>query len=234
MPEVAIVAALEREIRPLVRHWRVSDREYSGRRFRFFECEHRVAMCGGIGAQAARRAAEAIISLYRPAVVQSVGFAGGLDSNLRIGELFEPRQVIDASDGSRTDTGAGSGILVSFSSIASREQKSRLATAYQAQAVDMEAAAVAKAAEAHGLRFVAVKVISDDASFAVPSMDGFIASDGGFRSGAFALHAAVRPWLWSSVFRLARNSTEASRRLCEYLSSNAGEMRTVVSTKFAP
>jgi adenosylhomocysteine nucleosidase len=233
MPEVAIVAALEREIWPLVRHWRSSDREHSGRRFRFFESEHQVAVCGGIGPQAARRAAEAIISLYRPGLVQSVGFAGALDQSLRVGQLFEPRQIIDASDGSRTDTGTGSGVLVSFSSVAGKDQKSRLATAYQARAVDMEAAAVARAAEAHGLRFAALKVISDDASFAMPPMERFIANDGGFRSAAFALHAAVRPWLWVSVFRLARNSTEASRRLCEYLSRNAGEMTNVVSTKFA-
>jgi adenosylhomocysteine nucleosidase len=234
MPEIAIVAALEREIWPLVRHWRPLDREYSGRRFRFFESEQRVAVCGGIGAQAARRAAEAIINLHRPGLVQSVGFAGALDQSLRVGQLFEPRQVIDASDGSRVETSSGSGILVSFSSVASSDQKSRLATAYRAQAVDMEAAAVAKAAEAHGLRFAAVKVISDEVNFAMPPMERFIANDGGFRSPAFALHIAVRPWLWRSVFRLARNSTEASRRLCEYLSRNAGEMRTVVSTKFAP
>ena len=234
MPEVAIVAALEREIAPLVRRWRAIDREYSGKRFRFFESEQRVAVCGGIGPQAARRAAEAIISSYRPALVQSVGFAGALDESLRVGQVFEPRQVIDAGDGSRLDTGCGSGVLVSFSSVTGKDQKSRLATAYQAQAVDMEAAAVAKAAEAHGLRFAAVKVISDDASFAMPSMERFIGDDGRFRSVAFGLHAAVRPWLWSSVFRLARNSTEASHRLSEYLSKNAGEVTTVVSTKFAP
>src|ERR1700758_135461 len=37
MSRVAIVAALEREVRPLVKHWRVSEKEYGGRRFRFFE-----------------------------------------------------------------------------------------------------------------------------------------------------------------------------------------------------
>lgn len=227
MPEVAIVAALEREIWPLVRRWRASEREYSGRRFRFFASEHRVAVCGGIGPQAARRAAEAIISLYQPALVQSVGFAGALDESLHVGQLFEPRQVIDATDGSRADTGSGSGTLVSFSSVAGTDQKSRLATAYQAQAVDMEAAAVAKSAQAHGLRFAAVKVISDDASFAMPSIERFIANDGRFRSGAFALHAASRPWLWSSLFRLARNSAKASRQLCEYLGKNAGDLTTV-------
>src|SRR5438132_4856954 len=101
MPEVAIVAALEREIWPLVRRWRASDREYSGRRFRFFESGHRVAVCGGIGPHAARRAAEAIISLYRPAIVQAVGFGGALDQSLRVGRLFERAQVIGGGDGRR-------------------------------------------------------------------------------------------------------------------------------------
>ena len=168
MPEIAIIAALEREIWPLVRHWRASEREYSGRHFRFFESEKRVAVCGGMGPRAARRATEAIISLYRPSLVQSVGFAGALDHSLRVGDVFEPRLVIDAGDGSRSDTGSGSGILVSFTSVAGQEQKARLATAYQAQAVDMEAAAVAKGAQAHGVRFAAIKVISDEAGFRMP------------------------------------------------------------------
>src|SRR5215468_9102560 len=67
MPELAIVAALEREILPLVRNWRVHEREHSGRRFRFFESEHCVAVAGGIGAEAARRASVAVIALYAPA-----------------------------------------------------------------------------------------------------------------------------------------------------------------------
>ena len=32
-----MVAALEREVRPLVKHWTRVDREYEGRRFKFFE-----------------------------------------------------------------------------------------------------------------------------------------------------------------------------------------------------
>src|ERR1700745_1188872 len=35
--KVALVAALEREVWPLVRHWTVCDREFDGRQFRFFE-----------------------------------------------------------------------------------------------------------------------------------------------------------------------------------------------------
>lgn len=229
MPEVAIVAALEREISPLVRNWTASDREYSGRSFRFFEFEQRVAVCGGIGPQAARRATEAVISLYKPSLVLSVGFAGALDGSLQVGHVFEPCLVIDASDSSRTATGVGSGVLVSFGSVAGPEQKARLAGAYQAQAVDMEAASVAKAAEAHGLRFGAVKVVSDDAGFEMPSLERFVGSDGSFASGRFALHAALRPWTWGVVIRLARNSAKAARQLCDYLQKH--EVPATVSVR---
>jgi len=222
-----MVAALEREISPLVRNWKACEQDYSGRRFRFFEYGYRVAVCGGIGPQAARQATEAVISLYRPSMVVSVGFAGALDDSLRVGQIFEPRLVVDAGDGSRTDTGAGAGVLVSFSSVAGREQKARLATSYQAQAVDMEAASVARGAETHGLRFAAVKVVSDEASFEMPSMEPFTRPDGSFASGCFAFHAALRPWTWGTIFRLARNSAKAAQQLCEYLEKHVGNPTTV-------
>jgi adenosylhomocysteine nucleosidase len=220
MPELALVAALEREIRPLVRGWRVEEREFSGRRFRFYKSGNCVAVCGGMGPDAARRASEAIISLYAPAVVQSVGFAGALDGSLRVGQVIEVRQVVDARDNSRTDTGSGTEMLISFPSIAGPEQKARLAASYRAQAVDMEAASVAKAAEARGLRFAAIKVISDEAAFRLPGMERFISAEGEFANGRFVLHAAVRPWLWATLVRLARNSNLASKRLSEYLENS--------------
>jgi adenosylhomocysteine nucleosidase len=219
MPEVAVVAALEREVWPLVRRWRVADREHGGKSFRFFESQRSIVVCGGMGPEAARRATEAIIALYRPGWVLSVGFAGALVKSLRVGEVFEARRVVDAKDGSQTDTGSGSGVLVSFPSIAGADQKAKLASAYGAHAVDMEAAAVAKGAEARGLRFAAIKVISDVAGFPMPPMERFVAGDGSFRSGDFAFYSAARPWTWPTVFRLARNSGLAARSLCAKLES---------------
>jgi adenosylhomocysteine nucleosidase len=217
MPEIAMVAALERELAPLLKGWHATDREFSGRRFRFFESGNQVAVCGGIGREAARRASEAVISLYQPVTVLSVGFAGGLDSSMRVGAVFEPRNVVDAGDSSRVDIGSGQGTLVSFSSVAGTAQKASLAQAYDAMAVDMEAASVAKSAEAHGLRFAAIKVISDEVGFRMPPMEQFIGKDGEFQSGSFALYAGLRPWIWPSVIRLARNSVTASRVLCRHL-----------------
>ena len=181
--KVAIVAALEREVRPLIKQWRPVEREHDGRKYKFFENERAVLVCGGIGPEAARRATEAIINLYAPVLVQSAGFAGALDPTLKVGTVLTPICVIDAKDGSRIEAGVGYWVLVSVDQPASVKQKAKLAEAYWAHAVDMEAAAVARAAQAHDITFVGLKAISDEADFEMPPMERFIASDGQFRTG---------------------------------------------------
>jgi adenosylhomocysteine nucleosidase len=217
MPRVAIVVALEREVGQLLRRWRSSEREYGGRRFRFYENDNAVLTAGGIGGEPARRAAEAILALYAPGIIYSAGFAGALDSRLKIGDVIVPRRVVNAGDGSSVDTGQGEGVLVTFSSVASAEQKRKLADSYGADAVDMEAAAVARAAAARGVQFAAVKAISDENDFALPAMERFINANGEFSVSRFVLFAGVRPWMWRTVLRLASNSNRASRALCEWI-----------------
>ena len=215
--KVAMIAAVEREVCPLVKGWGRVEREYQGRRFTFFASGETVVVCGGIGAEAARRATEAVMALYQPELVQSVGFAGALDPALKVGETFLPSRVIDARDGSSVETATGRGVLVSAATIAGAEQKVKLAQAYGAQAVDMEAAAVARGAQARGVRFMAVKAISDESTFPMPAMDRFLGREGHFRTGKFVAFAALRPWIWPQLIQLARNGRKASRALCAEL-----------------
>lgn len=217
MSRIAIVAALEREVHSLIKDWYVSDKLMDGRRHHFFEKDEVVLVCGGIGAEAARRAAQAVIAAYAPSIVYSAGFAGALDPALKVGDVVAPRRVINASDGSSVNLSQGEGVLVSFGSVASPAQKARLRDSFAAQAVDMEAAAVARAAEARGAGFAVVKVISDESDFNFPAMESFIDSSGQFLQGRFAWYTALRPWLWPQVARLARNSNRASRILCDEL-----------------
>lgn len=216
------MAALEREVRPLVKHWRTSEQQHDERRFQFFENDRAVLVCGGIGAEGARRATEAIITLYAPRLVYSVGYAGALEPGLRAGEIITPARVIDAGDGSSIRIAGGNGVLVSYKHIASPEQKSKLWQSYGAQAVDMESAAVARAAELKTVPFKAVKVISDEFDFDLPGTERFVDSDGRFREGRFAVYAALRPWLWGRVIRLTRNSVRATKALCGFLSEICG------------
>jgi len=224
-----MVAALEREVRPLVKEWRVSEKEHAGRRFRFFICtgekaDEVVLVCGGVGAGPARRAAEAVIAIYAPTVVYSVGFAGGLVSALKVGDVVQPSQVIDAGDGSRLELVGGQGVLVSFGAVASPAQKAKLKESFGAQLVDMEAAAVARAAQARGVEFAAVKAISDEYDFTFPEIDRFIDAEGQLQQGRLAAYAALRPWLWPKLRRLAIHSNLASRALCDWLAASLNRM----------
>jgi adenosylhomocysteine nucleosidase len=210
MPKVAIVAALEREVGGLIKNWSRISREHEGREFIFFEHDDLVAVCGGIGVDAARRTAEAVIALYHPTMVQSVGFAGALDSSLHVGDVFTPSVITDARDGSRMQSAgmqlaSGEGSLVTFMAVAGAEQKLKLARAYAASA------------RAHAIPFAAIKVISDEMDFEIPGADRFIDSNGQFRTRSFVLFAALRPWLWMRVATLARNSNKAAKSLAAHL-----------------
>lgn len=215
--KVAIIAALKREVEPLIRDWQKSTCKHEGRTFTFYQNPQAVLVCGGIGADAARRATEAAIALFHPQLLISAGFAGGLTPEMQAGCVVTPSTIVDARDGSRTETGIGSGVLVTVNSTAMLEAKQRLAESYAAQLVDMEAAAVAKGAQTHGLPCVALKAISDESSFHMLPMDRFISADGGFHERNLILFAGVRPWLWGRMLSLARNSRRAAKALCRSL-----------------
>lgn len=216
--KVAIVAALEREVRPFIKDWPVSRKEFDGRVVQFYEHGGMVVVCAGIGPESARRACEAAINLYHPAMVISAGFAGALDPAIEVGHAFSPRHVVDAKDGSRTDCGTGQGVLISFSDVADVEQKAKLGQAYGADAVDMEAAAVARSADAHGVKFLACKVISDNSRTALPPIARFVGNDGKFHVFPFLAYISVRPWLWMTLQKLASDSARAAEKLCGLLS----------------
>ncbi len=229
MYKLGIVAAMEREVRSLWkmkgRTWQFVKREHDERTFQFFEDgQDVVVICGGIGEVAARRAAEAMLALYAPSMIYSVGFAGALEPGIKVGHVFEPAQIVRAGDGSRVSLDRGTGVLVSFGAVASPEQKAKLRDSFGAQLVDMEAAAVARAAELRGASFYAVKAVSDECDFEFPEMQRFVDSDGQFQEGRFALYVALRPWLWWKVIRLAANSRKASEALGLWLTKSLHSM----------
>jgi adenosylhomocysteine nucleosidase len=240
MPKIAIIAALEREVSGLITNWNRVERDHEGRSFVFFERDEIVVVCGGVGMEAARRAADAVIVLYHPTLVQSVGFAGALDASLGIGDVFVPAVVIDTRDGSRVELDNGNalgkrqGTLVSFMAVASIDQKANLAQAYGAHAVDMEASAVAAAARAHGIQFDAIKVISDKHDFDMPEIARFIDPQGRFRTAGFALFVALRPWLWSRAAILAGNSRKAARALGDHLEYFRQELKQASGQESSP
>lgn len=220
---VAIIVAMEREISPLLSKWRRAGKKvepWSGLRLLAFEsayeCEGVLALCGGMGRRPAAMAARAAIDHFEPDILISGGLAGALDSKIPVGRVLRPTQVVDAATGEKHETvrnAAARGVLVTASSVLSREEKEEMARKFGAEAVDMEAAVVAEIARAAGVPFVVVKAISDPLDFAMPSIDQFIDARGRLHLLKLIGYAALRPQTWKSLNELRRNSQIASEAL---------------------
>ncbi|HEX6881388.1 MAG TPA: hypothetical protein VF135_13545, partial [Terriglobales bacterium] len=137
--------------------------------------------------------------------------------DLPVGALMVPTKVLRPDSDLAVTIEGGAGTLLSIDSVASPAVKQELAGKYQADAVDMEAAAVAAVAREKGVRFVAIKAISDDVDFEMPPLNAFIGPNGEFRTARFALHTVVRPGTWPVVRRLQQNTNRAVQSLCEGL-----------------
>lgn len=212
----AIIAALPREVKHLVRGWKCHP--LPGK-VNAYTNDFAVVVCAGMGVARATLAVQAAMSLKPVTALLSVGLAGACDPSLHVGDIVRAGIVVDTQSGERfTDTQFNQ-ILVSTPAIASIREKQRLHASYGAAAVDMEAATVARIAQAHGLAFHAIKAVSDDATFELHELARFATPDGQFREAAFTAHAALRPQLWSRLIQLARNSNRAINALTKELES---------------
>jgi adenosylhomocysteine nucleosidase len=217
MTIIAIIAALDRELAPLVRSWQSTRITEQGRAFRVFQHENVVAVAGGIGSHAAALAASAIVRHLKPQALISAGLAGALVDHLQIGAVITPSIVIDAATEKQYRNEPGEGILVSSGEVAGSASKQSLADRFHASIVDMEAAAVAEIAAQQGLTFRCVKAISDDAAFEMPPLNRFIDQHGRFQNARFTFWLLAHPQYWHRALTLARNSSRASIALCKWL-----------------
>ena len=213
----AIIAALPREVKHLVRGWQ--EHRLPGKIIAYTNNVGVVAVCAGMGAARAALAVRAALSLKPVTTLLSVGLAGANEPSLRVGDIVRAGVVIDADTGERFANGLCEQTLISTSAIASVREKQRLYDSYQASAVDMEAATVVRLAQAHEIPFRVIKAISDEASFEMQELGRFATSDGQFREAAFATHAALRPQSWPKLFALAGNSKRAVEALTKELES---------------
>jgi len=219
MSKLAIIAADVVEVSPLVRGWKHTQPIAQRHTVEIFEQGDVVVGFAGMGPIPARVAADTIYKHCGGKVGEflSVGYAGALSPTLRIGDPVEPKKIICAADETEIINSSGAGTLVSAGAVAGSTDKRMFAQNHKADAVDMEAYSVADVARIYGVPFRAIKVISDGFDFPMPPMGRFIDEFGRFNKTSFALYSAMRPWIWSTVWRLARNSSRATTVLCERL-----------------
>ena len=228
---LALIAALPRELAPLAR-------DLGATRVRFAAHDRDgillqtaptkdgfvpvLLVTAGMGANRAALAVQAALAHSPVSALLSVGFAGACDPLLTAGSCLSAGLVIDSRTGERFRTDPdlceqSSAVLVTTPAIAGPAEKARLHQTYGAAAVDMEAATVARLAQAHGIPFGAIKAISDEHGIDLTSLTPFASDRGQFRTGAFAMHTLLRPNTWQAAITLGRNSNAALAALTSAL-----------------
>ena len=219
--KIAIIAALPREIAALVRGAK-ADAALLRRGVWLYRVKDAVVVAAGMGAKRAAVAVEAALAEGGVGILISTGLAGGCAAGVEAGAVLEAHEVVDALTGQRFATAVAAGgrrpvVLATAKTIASVQGKARLVESYGALLVDMEASTVARIAQAEGLEFRAIKGVSDGYDFELSSLAEFAGDRGSFRTGAFALHTALRPWEWGKAVELGRGSSKALAGLDEAL-----------------
>jgi adenosylhomocysteine nucleosidase len=186
----------------------------------------------GLGRPRAAKATHALIDAYRPRLVVSSGFAGGLDGRLKRYELIAADSLVSAEGGEITLDPAPiapwlkevsdlhRGRLLTLDRIVrTSEEKRLLGEKHRALAVDMESFAVADVCRERNVPFLVVRAISDAVTDELPKDIGHLLSRKTFAGQLGAAVGSVfrRPAAAKDLFKLHQSALESSARLAKFL-----------------
>jgi adenosylhomocysteine nucleosidase len=184
----------------------------------------------GIGAAAAARTAGTIVEGGSPEAIVSAGFCGGLAEDLRVGDLVAADEVLDERTGDRFPADprllaaapGRRGVIVSAERIArTPADRARL----DGFAVDMESAALARAAAAAGVPFLALRAVTDERRHRLPDFDKVMDAAGRLTPGAGMIHFVLHPRELPALMRLGPAARRASEALREGMAGLLGALR---------
>jgi adenosylhomocysteine nucleosidase len=193
--------------------------DLSGRRARF--------VVSGPGVKHARAAVERVLQQETPPAVVSVGYVGALDPALEVGQIFLARRVkrMGETVNYQLDLpafpnagGIAQGTLLTIDRVAQTRQEKRMLRQSGADAVDMEAYAVADEAEKRSVSFYCVRVVSDHANTDFPvDFNRARRPDGTFAGWRLVAQAGFNSGRWKRLLDLKRDADLASKRLAGFL-----------------
>ena len=173
---------------------------------------------------------------YKPKVILSAGFAGGLEDSYQVGDVLLASEVANTRDNVWPTTWPTQlpdepfqpplkqGRLLTAPKIVGKpEDKRALGKQFSAVAVDMESSLLAEQCAKRRIPFGCLRVISDDAQTTLsPQLTQLLS--GGNVSSIRAMFALMRnPFLAGEFYRLSKNTRLAAERLGKAL----GELLTL-------
>lgn len=164
--------------------------------------------------------------------IYSFGLAGGLNPNYQTGDIVIPHTIKVGTRALPTDTALASeiisqllrrgisarqGILVGVDHVVrTPEEKQALRAISFADSVDIESGAAALYAAAHGIRFIAVRVISDPSTRALPVASANAITATGWINPFPVIESLIRdPRQYPEVRQAGRDAAEAFASLSQ-------------------
>ena len=213
---IGIIAALSGELKPLVSDWaQQADGAFLTQRGNVAA----IAVAKGIGAARAEQAVSIAETYGRLDALVSIGWAGGASCGVQPGTAYQVGEVIDAVTGDRYATSAGASPikLATLDHVAGRDEKRRIAESYGVSLVDMESAAVGRAAEIRRIPFHCWKAVTDIASEDLPDFNYFLDQEKQLRTRQVATYALTHPRYVAPLLRMGRNSKSGADALGQTL-----------------
>jgi len=179
-----------------------------------------VTLIVGIGRANAEQSVRSFLTSGSPALVLTCGFAGGLNPDLKLGEVvFDVQSPKSKVQSQLTAAGAKPVKFFCADRIATTvAEKQALRAQTGADAVEMESAAIHAVCAERGIPCVTVRVISDTADEALPlDFNALAKPDKSIDAGKLALAIAKAPWKIGALLALQKKTKFAAERLAAVL-----------------
>jgi adenosylhomocysteine nucleosidase len=172
----------------------------------------------GIGRANAEKAAREYLAGHLPGLLLTCGFAGGLDPELKIGDVIfetesEPVRAKLIAAGARPVK-----IFCADRIATTARDKKQLREQTGADAAEMESAAVQAVCRERGIPCATVRVISDTANEDLPlDFNQFLTPEKKVDMGRLMLAVAAKPWKMGAMMELQKNTKLAAQNLGQVL-----------------
>ena len=232
--KLLIAATVRAEAMPTIRRLRLSAVEkalFKGS----YASQNVLVTITGVGRQRACQGIEQILDKHRPQRLILIGFAGGLNTSMKAGDLVDVSGVMN-TQGNRVELscddrwlphyGDHSGLskqgptrwvsdLITLDRlVSSPHEKHALHKRYGAGVVDMESYHVARLATKWGVPIRILRAVSDpvDTTLPIESLT-WTRPDGRTNLAAVGAYLARRPWQLGIMISLARHASRAAEAL---------------------
>lgn len=228
---IALVGAMEEEIVHIKRHMNLDKAEDTKKPTpRFYQGSFMgkdvVLLCSGVGKEKAQKAANILTEEYPLRAIISIGCAGAIHSDIRIGDVVVASQLFSDVPEEEGPFPSHQGLiekierccqlvggkyfignmLTSTDVVSSSQAKRDIYERYQALAVEMESAFFAKEAFKKNIPFLAVRSISDTADESIHlDYEKFLDDEDRLIPHKAFLYFLKAPWLLFKYYKIMQN-----------------------------